>query len=337
MSDSNKDKLQALISSSDLETVRQGFALAESLISSPADLFDIFDIPSGASQTVDIVEACKELEHRGQVVHWIFTTLEEQGVQWSIERERTFDVILYPLNGRPFTYYVSKITKEQYMFWKDNGGTDMNKDLYRYLSVITSPDFWPKDVQPEELSIQDARYALEEAKKDDYYSKVLQNIPDEALILPKEEGLYQFDDVRGGWVMYLEDPSKVVLEVREQIGDQELTFWSGTLDDFRNSNSANYITAQVQHKKIRKDEYFMDFFQSERANLFGRIKKTGSFDINALQIHESVDENTGLAINHDSIYYDNEKVYSDWDCYSAQPYEPSLYEGLNLYTKKESE
>ena len=84
MSDSNKDKLQALISSSDLETVRQGFALAESLISSPADLFDLFDIPSGASQTVDIVVACKELEHRGYIVHWIFTALEEQGVQCAI-------------------------------------------------------------------------------------------------------------------------------------------------------------------------------------------------------------------------------------------------------------
>jgi len=138
-------------------------------------------------------------------------------------------------------------------------------------------------------------------------------------------------------VMHLEHPSKVALDVKEQIGDQELTLWSGTLEDFGNSNSNNYITVQVQHTTIRKDEYFMDFFQSERANLFGRIKKTGSFDMNALQIHESVDENTGLVLNHDSIYYDNEKVDSDWDCYSAQPYEPSLYEGLNLYTKKESE
>ena len=335
MSDSNEGKFQTLISSSDLETVRQGFALSESLISSPADLFDLFDIPSSVSQPADIVEVCKELEHRGQVAHWIFTTLEDLGVQWAIERERTFDVILYPLNGRPFTYYVGKITKEQYMFWKDNGGTDMNKDLYRYLSVITSPDFWPEDVGHEQLSIQDARYALEEAKKEDYYSKVLQNIPDEALILPKEEGLYQFNDVRFGWVMHLEHPSKVALDVKEQIGDQELTLWSGTLEDFGNSNSNNYITAQVQHTTIRKDEYFMDFFQSERANLFGRIKKTGSFDMNALQIHESVDENTGLVINHDSIYYDNEKVDSDWDCYSAQPYEPSLYEGLNLFTRKE--
>ena len=336
MSDSNKGKLQTLISSSDLETVRQGFSLAKSLISSPADLFDLFDIPSGVSQPVDIVEACKELEHRGHIVHWIFTTLEEQGVQWAIERERLYLIDLDQYNGRPFTYYVNTMTKEQYMFWKDHGGTNMNKSLFEYLGAVCGCEFWPKGVtQDNPLTLEQAKEILQAQDVKEWYSNIPENIPDEAMILPKDEGYYQFNNVRSGWAMYVEDIAQIHISIVERINEQNLPIWSGTLEELANQNSDCYIPTNVKHTMIRTDEYFMDFFQSEKALLCASITKKGNFNIANLQIHEVVDENTGVVLNGESIYYEGNQLFGDWECFSAQPYEPSLYEGLNLYTRKE--
>jgi hypothetical protein len=323
MSDTNKGKFKNLITHTDMDNVQQGLVLAEAMVSSKEELFELFDIPVNVSKTDDIIEAFQDLEHRGHIIQWIYTYLEQQGVQWVIERERLYLIDVDQYNARPFTYYVNTITKEQYVFWKEHGGENMNRSLFQYLLAVY-------EVFPE--TIEEAREIVESEDFCETYKEIPKDIPDEAFILPIGDNIYELNNTRSGWVMFIEELSKIVVDVKERVGDQDLNVWSGTLDDLCNLNPDNYIPTNVKHTRIRPDEYFMDFFQSEKALLCASIKKRGAFNIQALQIHEVVDSNIGAVLDHTSIYYDGEQADTDWACFSAEPYGPSLYNGLDLYT-----
>ena len=80
---------------------------------------------------------------------------------------------------------------------------------------------------------------------------------------------------------------------------------------------------------IREDEYFLDYFQSEKSILHCSFTCKEAFDMNKLNIHSQVDHLSGIVLTDKSFSYDNRQITAEWTCDSAQPYPPTLRRGLS--------
>ena len=344
------ENIIGLLSGDNEDFTQQGLELIKGLNPTSAEaLFTLLGIPEDNSNPTDFEMHFKDYPCRGLVLQELYLMLESFGTTWALERKRTFDINLDQYDGRPFTYWIDTVPKAFYEYWEANGGIQQNNSLFQFICGLTNSDNWPEEAQKNistdrPMTLEEARATLVKMREDEWMSGNLpENIPDEAFIFPTEHGIYQFNKVDHDWIMFLNPDPEVEVFVSERYACSEWDaktrsvickiFLKDLGDTFPNTWKHIQTTFGIE---LREEEYFMNSWQSEKASLGCSITLKGPFDMNKFAIQSKVDHYNGIVLTDESFSYDNEPMKGDWQCYSADPYSPSLHKGLphTMFVKK---
>jgi len=115
--------------------------------------------------------------------------------------------------------------------------------------------------------------------------------------------------------------------VKQHTASKEKEIWSGALSELGDAYKEKKCIAQ----QSRSNEYFLDWFQSEKGFLLTELELQEPFDMSKMEVMTQVDPNTGLILNTKSVYYDGKLLDSTWEIYGSDPWPPSLVQGLVVF------